>query len=94
MGRLERQRIPAALGIAPVRFLEAARRPHHAVLEPRALAVPDIVERRQHVARQLRRLLEHRVDQIGARLLAAGQERDLRQPGELVEGEAHIGEGR
>ena len=91
---LEGQRVPAALGIFLIGLLEARRRAHDAVLQPRALAVADIVERRQHVARQLAGFLENSVDEIGARLLAAREQCDLGEAGEFVEREPHVGEGR
>ncbi len=91
---LEGQRVPAAFGVFLIGLLEAGRRAHDAILEPRALAVADIVERRQHVARQLACLLENGVDEIGARLLAARELRDRGETGELVERETHVGEGR
>ena len=61
LGR-EGERVPAALDVVAIGFLEAGGGAHHAVLERAALLVADAVQRRQHAARELRRLLEDGVD--------------------------------
>jgi hypothetical protein len=85
--------IPARRDELPVRGLEALGRFHGTVGQKlRALAVARSVQRVEHFAREPACLLEHDGDGIGRGFLESGQCRHLRQPGELVHHELHVGE--
>ena len=75
--RVERQRVPAALDEFLVDVDKAGRGAHHAVLQPGAHLVALAVERRQAVAGELGRLLEHGVDRVVGGVLVARQGRHV-----------------
>ena len=90
----EGQAVPAAVHILPVGVLKAVWRAYRAVVQHRALLVTDAVERRDGTGRQLARLVQHRIQQIGRGL---GEAVDLAQIVEVahgVEHEAHVADGR
>ncbi len=93
LGR-EGERVPAALDVFGVGFLEAVGRAHDTVLEPARLPVADAVERRQHATGELGGFFQHGIHHIRGRLLAVRQPRDLVDTGDLGQREAHIGERR
>ena len=86
--------VPTALDEPPIGLDEAGRQGDAAVLQPAAFAVARRVERRQHLGTELAGLLQHGGNQVGRRLLAAGQGGDLGQPAHLLDGEQHVGDGR
>ena len=89
--RAARQPVPAALDERAVGVAEPARGAHRPVLEGAAFLVPGPVEREHHVLAELRRLFEHRVDQIPGHLLESGQSRELPLcVEELVQHELHV----
>ena len=89
LGR-ELQRIPAAFDELLVRFDEALGRSDAAVVPLRALFVARLVQRREHLGAELAALLQYLVDQLCARVLAAGKLRHLIQSGEFLQHELHV----
>ena len=89
--RVEGERIPAAVDELLVDAGKSRGCPHHAVLELGAHLVAVAVERRQAVAGELGRLLEHRIDRVVGRMLVARQRRDLLQSCHFTQRETHIG---
>jgi hypothetical protein len=71
--RIARERRPAASGDRLVGILEPCRRAYRAVVETAALDVADTIRGEYDVLAELGALLENRVDEIRARLLAAGE---------------------
>ena len=89
--RVARQRAPAALHVGAIRVAEPGRRAHRPVLEGAAFLVARPEQRKHHVLAQLRRLFEHRVDQVARRLLESGQGREFTFGAEkLVQHELHV----
>ncbi len=56
--------VPAGRGPGAIGFFPARRRGDGAVLEGRAVAVADRVQRSDNIGREFARLLEHRVDHV------------------------------
>jgi hypothetical protein len=77
--------VPAAFDIASIGVTEPRRGAHDAIFEDAADAVGGLVQGRQLVLGELRRLAEHRVGDF-SRVVGKGAER--------IEHEAHIGERR
>ena len=90
----ERQAVPAARDEGGIGLLEAVGRAHDAVLEPDALAIAALVERRQLVRREPAGRLQDVVDQVRRRRLVARQAADRAEIGDVVEHEAHVVERR
>ncbi len=84
---------PAARRHRVVGRLEALGRAHHAVLQPAALAVADGVQRRQHLGRDLARLLQHRAGGVAVELVIAG-DRHLADPQHVVQHEVEVAQRR
>ena len=89
----EGQAVPAAVHILPVGVLETVRRAHRAVIQHRALLVADAVERCDRTGRQLARLVQHRIQQIGRDLGEAVDPAQIVEIAHGVEHEAHIADG-
>ena len=86
----ELQRIPAAFDELLVRCDETLGRGDTALVPLRALFVARLVQRREHLAAKPAALLQYLVDQLRARVLAAGELRHLIQSGELLQHELHV----
>src|SRR3546814_9601374 len=89
---VEGQGVPATGDELRVGVLKALGRAHYAVLEDGALAVAGMVQRRQHVGGELAGLFQDGAHQVGCRILVARQPGDLRQAGDGIAGEEHIGD--
>ena len=83
---------PAAGNVGLVGFTEAAGGAHDAVLQHRALAIAGLVERRQHVGRELRRLVEHCRHHVRGSVLEPGQGCDVGQAADMPQRELDVGE--
>ena len=89
--RIAGQSAPAAFDVGAVCVAEPGRGTHLSVVERAAFLVADPVERKHHVLAELRRLFEHRVDQVPCRFLVSGQRRELPLGAEkLVQHELHV----
>ncbi len=64
--------------------------PHNAIFQCRALQVADAVQWAEDLARELACLVEDRVDQVRADLLAAGKFGDPIEESEFVQNEPHV----
>ena len=90
--RVEHEPVPAGLDEGLVGRLPARRGAYLPVDEPGAIDIAGAVQRRQDVGGELRGLLEDGIDEIGRRVLEAGQLADSAKPGELDHDEAHVGD--
>ena len=90
--RGQRHRVPAGAGPAAIGLLPARRHGDGAVLERRAEAVADGVERRDHVGREPAGLGQHGVDIVGGEFAALRQRG--RQPRAVLQREGDIGNRR
>ena len=70
---IELKRIPAAIGIGFIGVAKAGWRDDDAVLEPRSFLIAGTVDRRQHIAGQLVRLIQNRAGDIGRCFLVTGK---------------------
>ena len=89
---IEGEPVPAALDISGIGLAKPRRGAHDTVFEHAAGAIGRLVERRQHVTGELRRLAEDRLDEVGSGRLVAGQPRQFLELGHLLEHKAHIGD--
>ena len=91
--RIAGQSPPAAFDVGAVCVAEPGRGAHLSVVECAAFLVADPVEREHHVLAELRRLFEHRIDQVPRRFLESWQRRELLLCAEkLVQHELHVPE--
>ena len=86
--------VPARLRPGAIGLLPARRRGDGAVLERRAVAVADRIERSENVGRELARFLEHRLDHVVGEVAveAVGQRRA--ETGRVLERKGDIGNRR
>ena len=92
--RVGGQRGEAVFTVLVVGFLEPGRGADHAVFQRTALTVTGLVEGQQLVLGELRRLVQHGVDQVGRGILVALIGAQLGCVPELVQDELHILERR
>ena len=90
--RVEHEPVPAGLDECLIGLLPTRRGEHLPVDEPGAIDIAGTIQRRQDVGGELRGLLEDGLDEIGRRVLEAGQLADRAEPGELDHDEAHVGD--
>ena len=81
---------PAAGTEGAISLLPARRRAHTRRGQLAAFDIANTIERCQHLGAQPGRLVEHRIHQVGRRFFVTGQLRNLVQPDDLVEHEAHV----
>ena len=76
--RIAAEAVPSAFDELAIGGTEAVRRNHAVLAEARALCIAGLVERGEDFGRQLRGLLEHRIDELGVASSKPG--RDCRRP--------------
>ena len=85
--------VPAALAPAAIGLLPAGRGGDRAVLEGRADAVADAIERRDDLAGHAAGLRQHRLDVVHGEVAEKAFFERREQPRPIFEREAHVGEG-
>ncbi len=86
--------VPAGLGPGAIGFLPAGRGGDRAVLEGRADAVADGVERAEHLGGEAAGLLQHRVDQVLLEIAVESFRQRRRKTRRMLERKGDIGNGR
>ena len=85
--------VPAALAPAAIGFLPTGRGDDRAILEGRADAIPDAIERCDDLAGHAAGLRQHRIDVVHREVAEKALFENREQPRPKSEREAHVGEG-
>ena len=88
--RFTTETVPAVVDKLAIGFLEPRRRSHLLVVPFGTIGVANAVERRQHLASELGRLLQDGIDHIGRGFLTSRQGHDLIQASQILHGKTDI----